>query len=253
MVYGRKPTPGELLSVDKRTYNTPEAGGEEPALSPPCPLSAERAPSWSPTPEPPRPSSTDPYGSDARDDADSSGGGGGGSSASASLADDASANSSLFRQQRQDLVNYLVGQLCRYLDSRVAEAQLVRAVRSLHTDEGSQQRGGEQSQSATLEERALRVEQSGEAGGSAGGRSYGRGLPPPGHEGEEGSDGGGDDKRRKRPRLASASSEETKRFACPYYKRNPRKYCKWTSCPGPGWDEIHRVKFVVPCIPRPKG
>jgi len=32
------------------------------------------------------------------------------------------------------------------------------------------------------------------------------------------------------------------KFACPYYKRNPRKYCKWTSCPGPGWDEIHRVK-----------
>ncbi|KAL2266840.1 hypothetical protein VTJ83DRAFT_4117 [Remersonia thermophila] len=33
-----------------------------------------------------------------------------------------------------------------------------------------------------------------------------------------------------------------KKFACPYFKRNPKKYRNWTSCPGPGWDEVHRVK-----------
>ncbi|KAK3986407.1 hypothetical protein QBC44DRAFT_248364 [Cladorrhinum sp. PSN332] len=32
------------------------------------------------------------------------------------------------------------------------------------------------------------------------------------------------------------------KFACPYFKRNPRKYRNWTSCPGPGWEEVHRVK-----------
>ncbi|KAK0719110.1 hypothetical protein B0H67DRAFT_459235, partial [Lasiosphaeris hirsuta] len=50
----------------------------------------------------------------------------------------------------------------------------------------------------------------------------------------------GDSRRRKRARLTSAN--EAKKLACPYYKRNPRKYSKWTSCPGPGWDEVHRVK-----------
>lgn len=36
--------------------------------------------------------------------------------------------------------------------------------------------------------------------------------------------------------------DEAKRFACPYFKRNPRKYCKEQTCVGPGWTEIHRVK-----------
>ncbi|KAK3293800.1 uncharacterized protein B0H64DRAFT_173147 [Chaetomium fimeti] len=56
------------------------------------------------------------------------------------------------------------------------------------------------------------------------------------------------DGRRKKPKRASlsagATSEEkgTGKFACPYFQRNPKKYRKWTSCPGPGWDEVHRVK-----------
>ncbi|KAH8886341.1 hypothetical protein GQ53DRAFT_612925, partial [Thozetella sp. PMI_491] len=36
------------------------------------------------------------------------------------------------------------------------------------------------------------------------------------------------------------------RFACPYFKRNPRKYSRVTTCLGPGWTEIHRVKQVNP-------
>lgn len=34
----------------------------------------------------------------------------------------------------------------------------------------------------------------------------------------------------------------SRRFACPYFKRDPRKYCRETTCVGPGWVEIHRVK-----------
>lgn len=37
-----------------------------------------------------------------------------------------------------------------------------------------------------------------------------------------------------------------RKFACPFFKRNPRKFSKWTSCPGPGWDEVHRVKYATP-------
>lgn len=194
-VYGRKPTPEELVSVDTLPSETSSSS------------------SSSPTSEPPRSSSTDASGS-------------GGSV------------SSLFRHQRQDLVNHLVGQLCKYLDARVVEAQLVRAVNSWRTN-GSQQRGG-QSQSATYQEQVLRGDDFGGTGSGAVPRQ-GRRPFPPDAESEEDNDGGNDDRRRKRPRLLS-SAAETKRLACPYYKRNPRKYCKWTSCPGPGWDEIHRVK-----------
>jgi hypothetical protein len=37
---------------------------------------------------------------------------------------------------------------------------------------------------------------------------------------------------------------ETRMFACPYFKRNPRKYGqpKWKSCAHPGYRDIHRVK-----------
>jgi hypothetical protein len=32
------------------------------------------------------------------------------------------------------------------------------------------------------------------------------------------------------------------KFACPYFQRDRRKYQRWRSCPGPGWDTVHRVK-----------
>ncbi|EAA28616.2 hypothetical protein GE21DRAFT_6784 [Neurospora crassa] len=50
-------------------------------------------------------------------------------------------------------------------------------------------------------------------------------------------DDGDHDGRRKRQKV-----DDGRKFACPFFKRNARKYSKWTSCPGPGWDEIHRVK-----------
>jgi len=56
------------------------------------------------------------------------------------------------------------------------------------------------------------------------------------------------DGRRKKPKRVPADKAmaggEGKKFACPYFKRNRKKYSKWTSCPGPGWDEVHRVKYV---------
>ncbi|OCL14041.1 hypothetical protein AOQ84DRAFT_66745 [Glonium stellatum] len=39
--------------------------------------------------------------------------------------------------------------------------------------------------------------------------------------------------------------DAAKRFACPYFKRSPRKYQKVRSCPGPGWITVHRLKLVM--------
>jgi len=59
-------------------------------------------------------------------------------------------------------------------------------------------------------------------------------------------DGASDhDGRRKKPKRVGTekgASGPSKKFACPFFKRNRKKYSKWTSCPGPGWDEVHRVK-----------
>lgn len=55
----------------------------------------------------------------------------------------------------------------------------------------------------------------------------------------------GDGRRKKSKRGYRATPEfGSKKFACPYFKRNVKKYRKWTSCPGPGWDEVHRVKYA---------
>lgn len=52
--------------------------------------------------------------------------------------------------------------------------------------------------------------------------------------------------RKQRNTEGTASNNPTintgRKFACPFFKRNPRKYATWTTCPGPGWEELHRVK-----------
>lgn len=63
-------------------------------------------------------------------------------------------------------------------------------------------------------------------------------------EWEEGVASDHDGRRKKQKRGTDKMAAGTKKFACPYFKRNRRKYSKWTSCPGPGWDEVHRVKSV---------
>jgi hypothetical protein len=34
-------------------------------------------------------------------------------------------------------------------------------------------------------------------------------------------------------------------MACPFFKYDPDKYKTERTCPGPGWDDVHRVKFVA--------
>lgn len=60
-------------------------------------------------------------------------------------------------------------------------------------------------------------------------------------DGEDG-DEGDEERPRKRVRIRQGDPSRTL-FACPYFKRNRRKYQQWRSCPGPGWATVHRVKY----------
>ena len=60
-----------------------------------------------------------------------------------------------------------------------------------------------------------------------------------GHGGGGGSgSGGGGRNGNKRARRSS----DDKRFACPYFKHNQKKYTTERTCCGPGWIDVHRVK-----------
>ncbi|KAK4208984.1 hypothetical protein QBC37DRAFT_391574 [Rhypophila decipiens] len=45
----------------------------------------------------------------------------------------------------------------------------------------------------------------------------------------------------KRPKLEELCSSGL-RFACPFYKRNPKRHLRHRACSGPGWGEVRRVK-----------
>jgi hypothetical protein len=47
---------------------------------------------------------------------------------------------------------------------------------------------------------------------------------------------------RKRSKKANANNINMPKLACPYFKRDPRKYQISRSCPGPGWETMHRLK-----------
>lgn len=47
---------------------------------------------------------------------------------------------------------------------------------------------------------------------------------------------------RQHPKRPKAETEQTGRFACPFFKRNQKKYMKTKTCAGPGWVSVHRVK-----------
>ncbi|KAF2728720.1 hypothetical protein EJ04DRAFT_476937 [Polyplosphaeria fusca] len=49
-------------------------------------------------------------------------------------------------------------------------------------------------------------------------------------------------KRPRKDKMPVDDEEMKRKFACPYYKRNPERYIMRRSCVGPGWDEVRRVK-----------
>jgi hypothetical protein len=83
--------------------------------------------------------------------------------------------------------------------------------------------------------------------GNGSGRKRGFGDDTPFQKNKDkGQQDGNDDDPNKRRKVISNSksgdAKKGKRFACPYFKNNPKLYGDKRSCVGPGWLEVHRVK-----------
>lgn len=87
------------------------------------------------------------------------------------------------------------------------------------------------------------AEKSSNVGGQTRPSTRKRGL-----DGSDSPAGGGNDddgepgKRRKIREPSDHSPGKNHKFACPFFKRHPEKYKSYRSCPGPGWDTVHRLK-----------
>jgi hypothetical protein len=57
---------------------------------------------------------------------------------------------------------------------------------------------------------------------------------------EDVSDGADRDKKRLKTHYKGCRPK----FACPYFKRDPIRFKNERTCCGPGWDEVHRVKYL---------
>lgn len=60
------------------------------------------------------------------------------------------------------------------------------------------------------------------------------------------SSGGGGGGKTKRVKRESKQVENGRKFACPFSKHDPAKYRNVKTCCGPGWNDVHRVKYVAP-------
>lgn len=61
-----------------------------------------------------------------------------------------------------------------------------------------------------------------------------------------GGGGGGGGGKTKRVKRESKQVENGRKFACPFSKHDPAKYRNVKTCCGPGWNDVHRVKYVAP-------
>jgi ankyrin repeat protein len=66
----------------------------------------------------------------------------------------------------------------------------------------------------------------------------------PGEEDQGGGDGNGEPETKHR----RISGPEKQKIACPYLKYDHAEFVAWQTCPGPGFDAIHRLKLVSPAL-----
>jgi hypothetical protein len=99
-----------------------------------------------------------------------------------------------------------------------------------HQSSGSSAPGTSPTFSTPSGSRQRRASSDGDGSSSPGGRGGGNGKRP-------------------RTRQESQTGNAIRRWACPYYQREPHRYCqgKWRICAkSPGFREVHRVKSVSP-------
>lgn len=56
------------------------------------------------------------------------------------------------------------------------------------------------------------------------------------------NEGSGNEDEAPKPKKAKSEEAEVRRLACPFFKRNPRRYKDQSKCVGPGWMTVHRLK-----------
>jgi hypothetical protein len=136
----------------------------------------------------------------------------------------------VIRLYDDEIIHHIMGELQYVIPTTPSS---IRSHTNTNSSEGSQNAGNPQMRN----EQATGFAGSGVSGG---GRSGGQG---PGKDDEKEYGAGGGDGGGKRPRLVhKPNSMLSKRYACPFYKRNSAKYQNFPGCPGPGWVSVHRLK-----------
>lgn len=101
---------------------------------------------------------------------------------------------------------------------------------------------------------AAQSENCGQGAGATGGQDHGQGSGQSGQTAKRkrgddaddqgsasGNGQGGKDPSQKRTKMEASVRQK---IACPYMKRYPVEFSTWRTCPGPGFDGMHRMKYV---------
>jgi len=75
--------------------------------------------------------------------------------------------------------------------------------------------------------------------------TQGNDPPPPDDESDNDDESDDDRDRGKRRKLIGAARKPGRKLACPYFRRDPQAFSDDKSCSGPGWPNIHRLKYVM--------
>ncbi|KAF5260234.1 hypothetical protein FOXYS1_9137 [Fusarium oxysporum] len=138
--------------------------------------------------------------------------------------------------KKQSVINAMMRSLCKWLDSRLV---YVRGMTSNQAETSGSSSRNADSCDHTEPSR---------------GKGENHSHPPKRRRTDpsDGDDEDGEEGVRKAKLAERRNANEPLRFACPYFKRDPGKYCREATCVGPGWIEIHRVKrhALPPQCPR---
>ncbi|KAI7771401.1 hypothetical protein LZL87_010841 [Fusarium oxysporum] len=138
--------------------------------------------------------------------------------------------------KKQSVIDAVMRSLCKWLDSRLVYV-----------------RGMTSSQAETSGSSSTNAD-SGDHTQPSRGKGDNHSLPPKRRRTDpsDGDDEDGEEGVREAKLAQRRHADEPPRFACPYFKRDPGKYCREATCVGPGWVEIHRVKrhALPPQCPR---
>ncbi|KAF3070444.1 putative udp-glucoronosyl and udp-glucosyl transferase family protein [Daldinia childiae] len=144
--------------------------------------------------------------------------------------------------KRQEGVELVMAKFNRWLDKRLAIISCMsQRIFFAHACEASEASGSSAGSSKGTESGSGSSEQ-GQSGRST------RTKRRLGGDDQDNSSAGGDegDPDRGGSKRAKKDTESERKFACPFYKNDPKAHNKHRSCAGPGWTSLHRLKCTDP-------